>query len=46
MIRKKFLHLVASFEVEQNLREAATQIEDTSIIAKLSEGDLLAREAC
>ena len=44
--KQKLLHLVASFEVDQNVREAATQMEDTSIIAKLSEGDLIAREAC
>ena len=44
--KEKLLHLVASFEVDQNVREAATQMEDTSIIAKLSEGDFIAREVC
>ena len=42
----KQLHRVASFNRDSNIREAVTALADTKLLAKLAEGDLIAREAC
>ena len=39
------LHRVTSINRDANVREAARQMGDTKVLAKLSEGDMIAREA-
>lgn len=39
------LHQVLTLEVDNNVRKMATQLQDKRLIAKLSEGDLVATEA-
>ena len=41
-----FLHRVTTMNRDQNIRECAIQMGDTKLLAKLSEGDMGAREAC
>ena len=40
------LHKVGTFTFDKNIRECATHLGDTKILAKLSEGDMIACEAC
>ena len=42
--KSKLLHLVKTFTRNANIREATTQMGDIKILAKLSEGDIMARE--
>ena len=44
--KKRLLHHVKIFARHVNIREAATQMSDIKVLAKLSEGDMMAREAC
>ena len=44
--KSNLLHRVKTFARDGNIREAATQMGDTKILAKLAEGDMVAREAC
>ena len=44
--KSRLLHHVRTFARDFNIREAATQMGDTKVLAKLSEGDIMAREAC
>ena len=45
-IKKHLLHRVGSFNLDNYVRLAATQMGDTNPLAKLSEGDMVAREVC
>ena len=40
------LHRVTTFNRDQTIRECAEQMGDERIIAKLSEGDMVSRDAC
>ena len=44
--KSRLLHRVKTFARDVNIREAATQIGDIKVLAKLSEEDMMAREAC
>ena len=44
--KSRLLHHVKTFARDVNIREAATQMGDTKVLAKLSEGDMMAHEAC
>ena len=44
--KSRLLHRFKTFARDVNMREAATQMGDTKVLAKLSEGDIMAREAC
>ena len=44
--KSRLLHRVKTFARDVNIREAATQMGDTKVLAKLSEGDMMAHEAC
>ena len=44
--KKRLLHHVKIFARHVNIREAATQMSDIKVLAKLSEGDMMARETC
>ena len=44
--KSRLLHRVKTFARDVNIREAATQMDDTKVLAKLSEGDMMTREAC
>ena len=44
--KSKLLHLVKTFTRDANIREAASQIGDTKILAKLCKSGMMAREAC
>ena len=44
--KSTLLHRVKTFARDVDIREAATQIGDIKVLAKLSEGDMMAREAC
>ena len=41
-----FLHRVTTMNRDRNILECAIQMGDTKLLAKLSEGDMVAREAC
>ena len=43
---KKTLHSVTTFEVDRRVRKMATEMNDSVILAKLSQGDMIAIEAC
>ena len=43
---KKHIHCVESFNRDDYVRQAATQMGDAKLWAKLSEGYMIAREAC
>ena len=43
---KETLHCVESFNCDDYVRQAMTEMGDTKLLAKLSEGDMIAREAC
>ena len=42
----QIVHKVNALEIHQNVSQAAIKMEDTKILAKLAEGDMVAREAC
>ena len=44
--KSRLLHRIKTFARDVNIREAATQMSDTKVLAKLSEGDMMACEAC
>ena len=44
--KSRLLHRVKTFGKDVNITEAATQIGDTKVLAKLPEGDMMACEAC
>ena len=44
--KSRLLHRVKTFARDVNIREAATQMDDTKVLAKLSEGNMMPREAC
>ena len=43
--KKHFIHRVESFNRDNSVRQAATQTGDTKLLVKLSEEDMIAREA-
>ena len=43
--KSRLLHRVKTFARDVNIREATTQMGDTKVLAKLSEGEMMAREA-
>ena len=45
-ISKESLHQVQTFKLDQRVRIAAERSMDEALLAKLSEGDLVATEAC
>ena len=45
-IKNQLLHRVESFNRDGYVWQAATQMRDAKLWAKLSEGDMIAREAC
>ena len=45
-ISKESLHQVQTFKLDQRVRIAAERLMDEELLAKLSEGDLVATEAC
>ena len=45
MLKSHFIHCITSLNRDSNIREAATDMSDTQLLVKLSEGDLIAREA-
>ena len=44
-LNKQALHLVTTFSVDHQVRKIATETNDTAILAKLSQGDMIAIEA-
>ena len=44
--KDQIVHKVNTLEIHQNVSQAAKEMEDTKILAKLAEGDMVAREAC
>ena len=44
-LNKQALHLVTTFSVDRRERKIATETNDTTILAKLSQGDMIAIEA-
>ena len=44
--KSRLLHCIKTFARDINIREAATQMGDSKVLAKLSEGNTMAREAC
>ena len=45
-ISKESLHQVQNFKLDQRVRIAAERLMDEELLAKLSEGELVATEAC
>ena len=45
-VTKESLHQVQTFKLDQHVRDAAERLMDEELLAKLSEGDLVATEAC
>ena len=45
-MKSKQLYRVTSFNRDNNIRESATAVGNTKLLAKLAEGDLIVREAC
>ena len=41
--KTEVLHCVEAFDCDKNIRQAAIEMGDTQLLAKLSEGDLIAR---
>ena len=46
IFKETFIHHGKSFNCDDYVRQAATQMENTKLLDKLSEGDMRAREAC
>ena len=44
-LNKQALHSVTTFSVDRRVRKIATETNDTTILAKLSQGDMIAIEA-
>ena len=44
-VKSQFLHHITSLNQDSNIRKAATELGETQLLAKLSEGDLIAQEA-
>ena len=44
--KSRLLHRVKTLARDVNIREAATQMGNTKVLAKLSEGDMMTLEAC
>ena len=44
--KSRLLHCTKTFASDVNIREAATQMGNTKVAAKLSEGDMMACEVC
>ena len=43
---KQILHAVTTFEVDRRVQKIATETNDSATLAKLSQGDMIAIEAC
>ena len=44
--KDQIVHKVNTLEIHQNVSQAAKEMKDTKTLAKLAEGDMIAREAC